>query len=157
METFFKNTFALIMKVSFSLRSAAIFCFAFASLAFFIYAFVYYAALPILANGKLQFLEDDHTSWPSSSNPKPNDYTRSVLEMQNTTMTMDRGRQNSAQFIDLNGDGLNDFIYFDDLNQQNNSVRSMAIMKNKGDYSFDTVYKCYFTVSGMYYGDCAQQ
>jgi hypothetical protein len=62
----------------------------------------------------------------------------------------------SSQFIDLNGDGLADFIHLMAPSTTGNGYPSTAVMKNNGNNTFDLVYKCYVDVGPVYRGDCAQ-
>lgn len=64
------------------------------------------------------------------------------------------------QFIDLNGDGLLDFVYYvkslhNDLSANNSSE---CVLLNNGQ-GWDIAYRCVVTRSGQqgvtYYGDCA--
>lgn len=62
------------------------------------------------------------------------------------------GGRAGANFVDMNGDGLVDVLYYD--------TKYSALLVNNGDYTFKVQYKCYVTspyeVGGLsYYGDCA--
>ena len=134
--------------------------FALASLALFLYTSLYYVVLPLLANGFFEPL-GNITNGPSSNTPKPNDSLRSILEMLATSKTnVEDGQGISSQFVDLNGDGLVDFIHMtvgpDDKYQ--NPI--MGVMKNNGNYSFGLIYQCAVSRQGSppvyrYWGDCA--
>lgn len=111
--------------------------------------------------GEHSLFSDSHT-WPSSDRVNPEDRMMQMLEMMIATRT-DVDEENFAvasQFIDFNGDGLSDFLYFYYTVDYHSfsGERGYLALKNNGDYTFDTAYKCKWYSSGSshtFYGDCA--
>ena len=122
---------------------------------------------------------DNYTSWPRSMYQKSNDSTSWILEMMqinntNTDISWKtlsyNWQSNWVTLTDINGDWLVDFIYSRHFpsNGRLGNVR-MAVMINKGNFTFTSIYKCVFIsewnpliiVNGnyflpeYYYGDCA--
>lgn len=112
----------------------------------------------------------DYASWGSGSIKIKDSPMWRILTALNTSRTVwidnvDAG----SQFVDLNGDGLLDFLYAqyvwdvcDGCNDQTTSPREMrfAAFINKGNFSFEPIYKCYGAKGSenqtTFYGDCAQ-
>ena len=65
---------------------------------------------------------------------------------------------NTSTMTDINGDGLTDMIFRDDQGLWGTDYiqTEMAVWLNKGNNSFQLIYKCMVT-TGAWYGDCAQQ
>ena len=117
----------------------------------------------------------DYQSWPYSNKLKPNQTMMQMLEMMVTSRIYKKQSFASAsQYIDLNGDGLSDFLYFyyappfdpttgnltgsGRKDCYSKGARGYMVLKNNGDYTFEQAYKCMWqsgdTVNN-FYGDCA--
>ncbi len=95
--------------------------------------------------------------WRKSAYPNPNDSAAMLLELLGVSAGASQGTINGMSVIDVNGDGLVDFVY-----SRNDPVRR-AIIVNNGNYTFKIVYKCatstvdstWYNTPLTYYGDCA--
>lgn len=91
----------------------------------------------------------DYLLWRKSSYQKPNDSTSMLLDLLWVSATQSQGTINGITMIDINGDGLVDFIY-----SRSDAPVKRAIIVNNGNYTFKTVYKCVIDAT-IYYGDCS--
>ena len=100
----------------------------------------------------------EYLTWTKSMYPKTDDSTSFLFELLAVNAGSSQGTINGMSMIDINGDGLVDFLY-----SRNDPVRR-AIIVNQGNFTFKTVYKCaidmaqlnyYSPMYPVYYGDCA--
>ena len=102
-----------------------------------------------------------YTSWPSSRRLKDNDSLRWIIEMMVVSKTdITDTFLTASQFVDLNGDGLNDYLYFYYRpNMSGIGERGYIALQNTGNNNFDLIYyKCYWYKDNsvnIVYGDCA--
>lgn len=95
-----------------------------------------------------------------SPDPKPNDYVWSMLSSIPTTplspLRMNPGDPlRGHQFVDLNGDGLVDFVYKDTT--VGGEQVQVGVYMNKGNFSFEQRYYCQAdVVNRQFSGDCGQ-
>lgn len=100
------------------------------------------------------------SSWPSSRRLKDNDSLRWIIEMMVVSKT-DIAEEflTASQFVDLNGDGLNDYLYFYYRpNMSGIGERGYIALQNNGDNNFNIIYKCFWhkdNGNNTVYGDCA--
>jgi hypothetical protein len=79
--------------------------------------------------------------WKKSTFPNPSDSAAMLLELLGVSASASQGTINGMSVIDVNGDGLVDFVY-----SRNDPIRR-AIIVNNGNYTFRVTYKCAIDVS----------
>jgi hypothetical protein len=107
---------------------------------------------------------EDFATWYSSSKRKTNNTLGDVVSAMNTTKTTFSDIVEAGeQFVDINGDGLLDFLYYGKASFGNPwTDEKSAVFINKGNFSFDPIYKCVIyspdgpNYPATWYGDCAQ-
>lgn len=99
---------------------------------------------------------DNYGTW-KKSNVYTNKAKWNVDFIPHTGVTSNTSTQPSKDsFVELNGDGLPDYIYTERTNTPYNSTKygGSCVYLNNGS-GFDLAYKCYAGTSSDYYGDCA--
>ncbi len=112
---------------------------------------------PAFAHYRYPSFFDNYETWKSGK-LKPNDTIGQVLRAMNTTKTtFNESTETGEQFVDINGDGLLDFLYFSITPSDTapGSLNKTALFINKGNFTFEPIYKCVVSQS-IYYGDCAE-
>lgn len=107
---------------------------------------------------------DNHTTWDSSSTYKTSDWNLDFIPREKYDSDQPESWYTDEQFVDLNGDGLSDYIYKYSyyINAYGNKYTNdqTCVYLNNGS-GFDVAYRCvadvYYapTESESYYGDCA--
>ncbi|MBI2464437.1 hypothetical protein HYV57_05770 [Candidatus Peregrinibacteria bacterium] len=110
-------------------------------------------------DGKMSFFDapsdqptnffNNYTSWRSSAAKKSDDYMIQALYYAHTG-----GNGGTLRtFLDINGDGLSDFLYMYE-GYQYVGHSDYLVLLNSGNNNFTVGYQC--VMSDKWYGDCAQ-
>src|SRR3989338_655957 len=105
---------------------------------------------PVFAHYRYPSFFDNYNTW-KSGRIKSNDTMGQVLRAMNTTKTtFNESTETGEQFVDINGDGLLDFLYFSKTpsDTQPGIVNKTALFINKGNFTFEPVYKCFIIPDG---------
>lgn len=91
-----------------------------------------------------------YETWPNSSTQKTGTTAEWLHTMQDI---LPSGYGSSITNIDINGDGLVDTL----VHQEIGVILYYGVLLNRGDLTFDFVYKCVFVEGSpnKFYGDCA--
>lgn len=111
--------------------------------------------LPFLHAQSVELLNNDvfqgYEQWHSSTVKNPNDTSMAWLRLLSLVDPF-RNSYIAHSMTDINGDGLPDILFHDDV--VGYSKRRYAVLLNKG-VGFEVKYRC-VVESGVYYGDCAE-
>lgn len=115
-----------------------------------------------LSGGHESTLFNDYEQWSHSYSPKTNESNPSLYSLLYRLANDYQIVTNSAtpvkfSLLDINGDGLSDFLYHEKYLAGATAQLMLAAFLNTGDSDFQLVYKCFENHSSGhdYYGDCA--
>lgn len=96
---------------------------------------------------------DNYTTLPSSTTPRQGQDWE--LAFMPTMGSADQNRKREL-FIDVNGDGLLDYLFTDRANTPPFKTYQDCLYLNTGA-GWEPAYRCYYNsnISNLYYGDCA--
>lgn len=128
------------------------------------FALVLFAPLTFgsLKGGHESTIFNDYEQWPHAYSPKTNESNPSLYSLLYRLAYDYQIGINSAtpvkfSLLDINGDGLSDFLYHEKFVSGVTDQLFLAAFLNAGDSDFQLVYKCFenHSSSHNYYGDCA--
>ena len=96
---------------------------------------------------------DNFASFPTSTNFNYN-APWSTVNFNLGTSGTEGSQLLTNQFVDINGDGLNDHVYRKGYLSAGKRREESCVLLNNGS-GWDIVYRC-FATNGTFYGDCAQ-
>ena len=110
-------------------------------------------------NSERRSCVDNYTVWPTSNTKKANvDWNLEFIPFENY---YDQGGKRREQFLDLNGDGVLDYLYAHKYNNSAYSIAEECVYLGTGS-GWNKAYECrsqerrYSSEPVTYYGDCAQ-